>query len=179
MEFADIAKELVDGKNLGGLAQRFYYGLWTDVESFPTEPSAPITLPSAATLTGDIEMKTGKRMFEFYTTEETAKLDINTIGEEGGKGFELVLSVHAPGLSNKLIGFMNATKNEDLVLIVEDNEGQKYLLGNELRSAKLVGADGAGTGTSKEGKRGFPLSFSFRTGNLYTYAGSIPLTIGT
>jgi len=176
MDFADISKELTNGRNLGGLAQKFYFGLWEDVESFPTEPTSPATLAAAAALTGDITMKAGKRMFEFYTTEETAKLDFNPIGEEGGKGVEMALTIHAPGLSTKLLGFMNATRNEDLVLIVEDNEGQKYLMGNELRSAKLKSADGAGTGSAKEGKRGIPMVFSFMTGHIYTYTGSIPLT---
>jgi hypothetical protein len=179
MDFADISKELVNGRNLGGIGQHFYYGLWVDVEAYPTEPTSPISLAAAATLTGDLTMKAGKKMNKFYSTEETAKLDINTIGEEGGKGNELVLTVQAPGLSAKLLGFMNETKNQDLVLIVEDNEGQKYLMGNELRSAKFQSADGAGTGTSKEGKRGIPLVFSFRTGNVYTYTGSIPLTEGS
>jgi hypothetical protein len=177
MDFADIGKELTNGRNLGGLGQHFYFGLWEDVATWPTEPTTPATLAAAAALTGDIAMAAGKRMFEFYTTEETAKLDINTIGEEGGKGNELVLTIMAPGLSTKLLGFMNAAKNEDLVLIVEDNEGQKYLMGNALRSAKLQSAEGAGTGTSKEGKRGIPMVFSWRTGNVYTYTGSVPLTV--
>jgi hypothetical protein len=178
MDFADIGKELVNGRNTGGLAMKFYFGLHADVESFPTEPTSPATLAAAAALTGDITMKAGKRMFEFSTTEDTAKLDFNPIGEEGGKGVEIALTIHAPGLSSKLLGFMNATRNEDLVLIVEDNEGQKYLMGNELRSAKLKSADGAGTGAVKEGKRGIPMVFSFYTGAVYIYTGSIPLTAG-
>jgi len=177
MEFSDIGKELVNGSNLGGLGQHFYFGLWGDVATWPTEPATPATLAAAAALTGDIAMKPGKRMFQFLSTEETAKLEFKQIGEEGGLGYEMTLTVHGPGLSAKLLGFMNSVKNEDLVLIPVDNEGQKYLMGNALRSAKLTSADGAGTGTSKEGKRGIPMVFTFRTGNIYTYTGSIPLTL--
>jgi hypothetical protein len=72
---------------------------------------------------------------------------INVIGEEAGKGYEMLLHIFSPGLDKKLPGFMNATKNEDIVLIAQDSAGQNYLLGCEIRSA-----------------------------NMYTYTGSIPLT---
>ena len=176
MDFADIGKLLTDGKNLGGLGQKIYFGLWTDVATWPTEPTAPLTLEAAGTLTGDIIMKDGKRMYELYTTEDAAKLDIAPIGEEGGKGFELSLNIFAPGLHKKLMGFMNAVKNEDLVFIAEDNQNQLYLLGCELRSAKFSAGEGSGTGSTTDGRRGLGMKFAFRTHSLLTYAGSIPLT---
>jgi hypothetical protein len=57
------------------------------------------------------------------------------------------LHIFSPGLDKKLLGFMNATKNEDLVLIAQDSAGQNYLLGCEIWPA-----------------------------NMHTYTGSIPLT---
>ena len=176
MDFADIGKLLSDGKNLGGLGQKIYFGLWTDVATWPTEPDAPTTLDAAGALTGDITMKAGKRMYELYTTEDAARLDISPIGEEGGKGYELTLKVFAPGLNKKLLGFMNATKNEDLIFIAEDNQNQKYLLGCELRSAKFSAGEGSGTGSTTDGRRGLGMTFSYRTHSLYEYSGSIPLT---
>ena len=177
MDFANISKTLTDGKNLGGMAQKIFFGLWGDVATWPTEPDGPADLESAAALAGDIGMAVGKRMFELYTTEDAAKLEINPIGEEGGKGFELKLNVFAPGLAKKILGFINATKNEDLVLIAPDNNGQKYMLGNELRSAKFSGGDGSGTGSTTEGRRGISMSFTFHTAGLYVYEGSVPLTV--
>ncbi|TSA25476.1 MAG: hypothetical protein D4R68_08805, partial [Ignavibacteriales bacterium] len=114
-----------------------------------------------------------------YTTEDAAKLEIRPIGEEGGKGYELLLSVFAPGLNKKLLGFMNATKNEDLVLIAEDSENQKYLLGCDIRSAKFSGGDGSGTGSTTDGRRGLGMQFAYRAHSLYTYTGSVPLTPST
>ena len=176
MDFADIGKLLTDGKNLGGLAQRIYFGLWMDVKTWPTEPTSPATLELAGAFTGDIEMKAGKRMFALYTTEDAAKLDINVIGSEAGKGYELLLHVFAPGLHKKLLGFMNATKNEDLVFIAKDSAGQNYLLGCEIRSAKFSASDGSGTGSTTDGRRGFGMTFAFRAANIYVYDGVIPLT---
>ena len=176
MDFADIGKLLTDGKNLGGVSQKIYFGLWDDVATWPTEPGSPATLDAAGELTGDIVMKPGKRMYELYTTEDASKLDISPIGEEGGKGFELALHVFAPGLNKKLLGFMNATKNEDLIFVAEDNQHQKYLLGCDLRSAKYSAGEGSGTGSTTDGRRGLGMTFSYRTHSLYEYSGSIPLT---
>lgn len=177
MEFADISKNVTDGKNLGGIAQKVYFGLWDDVATWPTEPLAPATLEEAGVFTGELLMKAGKRMFELYTTEDVAKLEIKPIGEEGGKGFELTLNVFSPGLAKKIFGFINAAKNEDLVLVAPDNNGEQYMLGNELRSAKMTGGDGTGTGSTTEGRRGVAMSFTFHAANLYTYEGAIPLAI--
>ena len=119
MDFADIGKLLTDGKNLGGLANRIYFGLWADVATWPTEPTNPATVDLLGTLTGDLIMKAGKKMFSLYTTEDAAKLDINVIGEEAGKGYEMLLQIFSPGLG---------------------------------------------------------MTFAYRSANMYTYTGSIPLT---
>ncbi len=176
MDFANITKNLTDGKNLGGIAQKVYFGLWNDVETWPTEPTAPATLEEAGVLTTDIAMKTGTNFFELYTTEDSAKLEIKSIGEEGGKGFEYVLNVFSPGLAKKILGFINAIQNEDLVLIAPDNNGNKYLLGDVLRSAKYTGGDGTGTGSTTDGRRGVAMSFTFHSPFMLTYEGAIPLT---
>jgi len=79
MHFADIGKLLTDGKNLGGLAQRIYFGLWSEVATWPVDAEAPLTLDALGSSTGSIAMKPGKRMFELYTTEEK----IQTLFENG------------------------------------------------------------------------------------------------
>ena len=176
MDFADIGKLLTDGKNLGGLANRIYFGLWADVATWPTEPTNPATVDLLGTLTGDLIMKAGKKMFSLYTTEDAAKLDINVIGEEAGKGYELLLHVFAPGLHKKLLGFMNATKNEDLVMIAQDSAGQNYLMGSPIRSDKFSASYGFGTGSATDGRPGLGMTFAYRSANLDVYSGNIPLT---
>lgn len=177
MDFVDIDKTLPGGGNLGGISQYIYFGLWRDVATWP---AANVTgTPSFGDefkLATDITMNAGKRLYSLYTTEDAAKLDIASIGEEGGKGFQLTLSVYSPGLSSKLMGFINGVKNEDLVLIAPDNNGQMYILGDALRSAKFSTSEGSGTGTTTEGRRGIGLTFTFTTPHLYQYTGSVPLT---
>lgn len=176
MDLLDISKGIVDGQNLGGLHQKIYIALQADILTWPTNPDAPADTSLNGSLVGDIAMVTGKKFFEFYSTEDAAKLDISMIGEEMGKGFEFKLSVFNPGLATELLGFINATKNEDLVVIAPDNNGQQFLLGNALRSAKISGSEGSGTGGTTEGRRGMGLTFTFHDGNVYDYPGAVPLT---
>ncbi len=177
MDFVDIDKTLPGGGNLGGIAQFIYFGLWRDVQTWPSPSQSSTTdFGDDFNLSTDIAMKPGKRMYSLYTTEDAAKLDIATIGEEGGKGFQLTLNVYSPGLSTKLMGFINGVKNEDLVLVAPDNNGQMYILGDALRSAKFSTSEGSGTGTTTEGRRGIGLTFTFTSPHLYQYTGSVPLT---
>ena len=78
MDFADIDKNLPDGKNMGGLPQIVYFCLHADVLTFPTEPKTSdedITLEKMGELVGDITLKEGKKMNSFYITDDEGKLD--------------------------------------------------------------------------------------------------------
>lgn len=164
---------------MGGLPQKFYFGYQADVGTWPAKPVAPIlTMEAAGKLTGDLLMKVGKRMFEFYFTDDTGEFKIEPVGELDGKSFILRLTIFHPGLSAKIFGFMNAAKNDNLVLIVPDNNGNMYVMGDALRPAIYSGApDGAGTGKETAGRRGISMEFTYKTSNLYVYTGSIPLTV--
>ena len=177
MEYIDINKNLQDGKNTGGLKQLVYFGLWDDVETFPALPSAPATLEAGAEITADLIMKTGKNMFSMYLTDDTGEFSIEQIGETDGKSYLTKLSLFHPGLQKKILGFMNATKNENLVLIVPDADGQNYLMGDALRPATMSGSpDGAGTTKETAGRKGVSMEFTYKTGDVYVYDGAIPLT---
>ncbi len=112
-----------------------------------------------------------------YITDDTGEFKIEPVGETDGKSFVENLSIFHPGLQNKILGFMNATKNENLVFVVMDSDGQKYVMGDELRPAVNVGGkDGAGTGKETAARKGASLAFSFKTAAVYVYSGNIPLT---
>jgi hypothetical protein len=177
VDFTDINKNLPNGENMGGLAEKIYFGYYDDVATWPTKPVAPSTLEDLAALTGDIVMASTKRMFEMYTTDDTAEFSIESVGETDGKSFVMRLKLFHPGLQKKILGFINAAKNENLVLIVPDNDGNLFLMGDALRSAKYEGSpDGAGTGKETAGRKGISMEFSFKTTNIYDYSGAVPLT---
>ena len=181
VEFTDITKNLPNGENMGGLTQTVIWGLWDDVAAWPTEPSGTLTLEAYATLTGDVTMKANKRAFTFYSTEDTGKMDIAMVGENDGRSFEVTVDIFNPGLKKKLLGFIAAVKNENLFVIVQDGEGQYYLLGDAKRAVTTQQGSGIGTGQATSDRKGAGLQFKYKCNILRVYAGDVTglLTVGS
>lgn len=171
VDFVDIDKNLPNGENMGGLTQNMIFGLWDDVASWPSAPAAPQDVEEYAEWDGNIVMKSGKRAFTFYTTDDTAELAINLVGEPDGRSFEMVVNVFNPGLKAKLLGFIAAAKNDNLFLLVQDNESQWYLLGDEKRKAIMQPGEGIGTGKGTSERKGANLSFIYKTNVPRIYTG--------
>jgi len=173
MDFVNIGKELTAGENMGGLTQSCIFGLWDDVSQWPAAPVDPTDVEAYAAWVGDVVMKAGKKAFTFNTTDDTAELQINMVGEPDGRSFEMVLNVFNPGLKKKLLGFIAAAKNENLFLIAQDAEGQYYLLGDEGRAAIMQPGEGIGTGKNTADRKGAGLSFIYKTNVPRVYEGDI------
>ena len=178
IDFTDIDKNLPNGENMGGLTQKIWFGYWVDVATWPTKPDYNNSdIEDSVELTGDITMKAGKRMFEMYITDDTGELKMELVGEVDGHSYVEHLSLFHPGLQSKIRGFMRAAQNENLVFIVEDSDGQRYLMGDAVRPAILLGSpDGAGTGKTTAARKGVSLEFTYKTTAIYSYAGNIPVT---
>ena len=177
IDFTTIDKNLPNGDNMGSLTQMVYFAYWRDVESFPTPPVNPTTLETASVLTGELVMKPGKRLWELYLTDDTGEYKMELVGEIDGHSFVNHLSLFHPGLQQKILSFMRAAKNENLVFVVIDSDGQKYIMGDSLRPAVLAGSpDGAGTGKTTAARKGVSMEFTYKTNNQFVYTGSVPLT---
>lgn len=180
VDFEDIAKNLPDGQNMGGIPQVVYYAKYEDVLSWPERPSFDtegVTLEKMGELTGALKMKSGKKMYSLYITDDEGKLDIEGVGEKDGKSYVMKLRVYQPGLQSKLLGLVNLSKNENLVFIAPDNNGNKFLLGDALRAATMDSIDGMTTGQKTEERPGAGLVFAYKTANVYRYTGEIPNVI--
>lgn len=180
LDFEDIEKNLPDGQNMGGLPQLVYYAKHEDVLSWPTPPTVDtegVTLEKMGELVGDLKMKAGKKMYSLYITDDEGKLDIEGVGEKDGKSYIMKLRVYQPGLQSKMLGLINLAKNENLVFIAPDNNGNQFLLGDAQRSATLDSIDGMTTGQKTEERPGAGLVFAYKTANVYLYAGAIPNVI--
>jgi len=77
-----------------------------------------------AVLTGELAMKPGKKLFKMYITDETGEFMIEPGGELDGKLFVTYLTVFHPGLKDTLFGFINEAKNDNLLFVVQDSDGQ-------------------------------------------------------
>jgi len=166
--------------NMGGLRVILYFGKYDDVETWPTsadQESATGAMDSLAVLTGDVVMKTGKRMFELYATLGEIELKNTLVGPIDGQCFKQELSIKHPGLAAKLIGFQAATNNENLFFILERHNGTKYMMGAEGMPVMKTKDDG---GSGKKIEDG---AFTEMTFECYgftpapIYAGTVPLTV--
>ena len=174
-----IDKNLPGGANMGGLTQTLYVAYHKDVVTWPTEPDydTVLTIEGLATLTGDITMATGKNFFPIYITDDTGELEMESVGELDGKSWVMHLRFLNPGLQKKVLGFINAAKNDNLVFIVPDNNGNMFLLGDKTRAAVYAASpDGVGTGKETSARPGVSMEFTYKTKNLYQFEGTIPLT---
>lgn len=178
--FTDIDKNLVNGENMGGIAQIVYFAKWEDVDAWPSKPSDPATLEANGALTGDITMKAGKRFYELYITDDTGEFEIEPVGDKDGKSFVLHLRLFHPGLNENILGFINYAKNNNMAFVVPDNNGAKFIMGDAIRPATFEsGANGMGTQGETAGRRGIGAEFTYKTSNIYQYKGSVPLTTGS
>ena len=124
-------------------------------------------------------MKVGKKMNSFYITDDEGELDLEGVGEKDGKSFIMKLRIYNPGLQSKLLGLKKKKKNENLVFIAPDNNGNNFLLGDALRGAILDSIDGMTTGQKTEERPGAGMIFSYKTANICQYTGTIPSAVVT
>lgn len=176
-DFTDIEKNLPNGQNMGGIPQVVYYALHKDVASWPVRPKPTATLEQMGELSGNVVMKAGKAFRKFYVTDDEGKLDFEGVGEKDGKSFVLKLRMYSPGLTGKVMGLLNLIKNESLVFIVPDNNGNHFVLGDELRPATLDSIEAMTTGQKTEERPGVGMIFAYKTANVYRYKGNIPIII--
>ncbi len=175
----DLDKNLPNGNNMGGIKQFLWYGYHRDVKTWPTppDPAAPLSLEANGTFAGNIAMHEGKRLFKMYITDDTGELKMPLVGEIDGQSLEMDLNIFHPGLQKKILGFVNANKNENLVFIVSDAEGQRYILGDKERPCVMVNGEGLGTGKQTKDRKGSGLSFKYKTNQILAYTGTIPDTL--
>lgn len=175
MNFLDITKNLPNGANMGSVS-KLYYGLYEDVVTWPDISATPTSIEDYPVVAADIIMKAGKRMFEIYATPDTAELIFEPQGETDGMSFKVTLNFLNPGLQKKILGFMAASKNENLFFIVQDSEGQKYMVGDKYFPAKMQAGEGVTTGKATADRKGAGLSFYSYTNVPKVYTGAVPLT---
>lgn len=163
---------------MGGVMQNLIYGLWDDVAAWPSAPVAPADVEANAVWVGDVVMKADTRAFSFYSTDDTSELKFPLVGETDGKSFEQVLSVFHPGLRKKILGFVNAAKNERLFFIARNSDGQYFLLGDAVRSAFIRSGE-LGTGKATADRKGATLEIVHKTNNVREYVGDVTTLIST
>lgn len=172
-----------DADNVGGIVSKVIFGYHEDVETWPEEPTTTteegIQLSTAGELSGDVTMKSGTKAYTFEFTDDTGNFSIAPQGEDGGISFLYSLALISAKIRKEVLGFMNAAKNRKMFFIVEDQNGEFYLMGDKKRGAKLVAGDGAATGTAMTDRNGTTINIQYTSPRALVYTGDTENILGT
>lgn len=152
IQLADLmpAMNCVDLDNRAGVVSEILFGYAEEVATWPELPApdseTPLTFAEAGIWDGPLTMANGCNMYKFAFTDEQAELKISESGETGGESVLYELTVSRARLQKEVFGFLNALKGRNLVIIVSDKNGNKYLMGDKLSPARKVAGDGSTTG---------------------------------
>lgn len=175
MDFEDIEQ---GGENQAGTLTKFYFGFCRDVKTWPTFPVSDeaTKLEDLGSVTGPIVMNTGKRMFKVEIVLNSGEAKDEEVGEVGGFAYKNSFNLFVAKLDKKLRGFLRATLNEPVFLIVPDANGNLVMIGSDRIAAYRTAGGGTGTGNN-EGRNGAGVSYySYGPGPAPIYDGEIPLT---
>jgi hypothetical protein len=176
---ADIDQNLScsEQDNMGGIVPSLIFGYWDDVKAWPDFPAvaeaAVPTLEEAGALKGDVVMATGAKAYKFTFTDDAGEFKISPQGEQDGESYLYELSIVSARIRKQIFGFMNATKGRKMFFIVQDNNGEYYLMGDKRRGAKMSTGDGAATGTSATARNQTTMKFHYTCPRALVYEGDV------
>lgn len=179
INLADIDSNVscADYDNVGGIVQRVIYGYWDDVATWPQLPSAtdetPLDLEAAGKWDGDVVMKSGARAFVMEFTDENGEFTMTDQGEAGAESVLMQLDIVRAKINAVMLGFMNATRGRKMFFIVQDRNGNCYLMGDSLVAAKKVAADAATTGKATTDMNKIPIRFTYVCPRHLIYDGDV------
>ena len=168
------------GGNSPGIVPKVQYGYWDDVDAWPDEPApvsaggvvTPVSLEEYGALKGDVSMKPGTCAFELDFTEDAGSFSMVPDGEIDGMSVNYTLNIIKAKIVKKVLGLMNAAMGRKMFFIVQDENGNRYLMGSKRRGCSFVGGgDGANTGTKSGDRNQITLQFTFRAGMALVYEG--------
>ncbi len=117
-----------------GVVTEFLYGFKEDVQTFPSKVSAALRQKLSDHIEteagSDMVMKTGKRMFRVVAKKDNVELKYELQGESGARSFKCSLECNIPGFRAQLLGFLAATKNDELIVLAKTRTGEWHLLGD-------------------------------------------------
>jgi len=139
--------------NMAGVKRTLYFALAADVDTWPAITSPATTYEELVTYTSGFTMSSTKQFFKFQATVRKSSLNFESAGERGSKSSVNRLEVMRATLDKKIFGFLEAHKNDEMIWIVEDLNGDVRVLGEEDLPAMMEefsGGTGADVADAKE-----------------------------
>lgn len=149
--------------NTPGIAQKVFYTPMANVVTLPkpkVDDSASDTgsFADLVTIVDDIVVK--EPLNYIYVTLEDGELKHEGQGETDSMSFKNTLEFAHPGTKPEQLGFAQWCKNNDLLFLVPEQDGQLRVLGTRNYPAKLASAPGS---TGKKSTDGRKTTFSFHS----------------
>jgi len=135
--------------NPGGIQNIVYYAFEEDISKWPaaitnidTEHASTleeiVTIPAVDAF----EFYPGKSFKKLYCTLETGELKYSLIGARDSKSFSNSMEISYPSNDDKILGFIAASANRQLVFLVPEQNGRVKVLGTPAFPAQLETVEG-------------------------------------
>lgn len=175
MEIQDIERK-VGLDNDAGLKTKLFYGRARDVEDWPTLPVTMAVLADKVTLEGDFVMKSTKRFGFIEGHIEKNSFTVSGAGQVGNSSAANVLTFYMYGTDADVLGWIETYKNDDLVLIAEDLQGNYRVFGADGLPAQIMPDWSETGGASVADEKFIQVNFRYVGRIAKFYSGAIPLT---
>lgn len=174
----DAAASCDELDNMGGIAN-IWVNYWENIKTFPDRPRLSAeakTFDDAGKWQGDFVCEQGKPFMHFSFKDEAASLTFQEQGEKGSLKVLHTLTVSRNKIESVVAGFTNAVRNSKLVIVVEDNNGVKFILGDKRVPCYMASGQTSTVGEKREDTSLLNLQFEYTCTRLLTFEGSLGTT---
>lgn len=174
MDLIDL--DLVEGQEVyGGLGVIAHYGLLSDVDTWPAMAAPGVAVGSElVTISGDIVMKTGKRVYRLESTEEQTGFTSTKLGGIGNTAMETVFRFGHEGCPAVIAAAISKWLHNRKMFVIFKDETSTYLIGSPDYPARLTAYTEEG-GTARGDAKMITGEISTRGPQKVYYTGVIPI----
>lgn len=129
-------------------------------------------------IAGDHIFPVDKGFMKLECAPAKEKLSAQFVGEAGNLKLANKLEVFIPGSNKELHKLIGMMKNDKFIILAHDSDcvvASYYQIGNECNGAYLSPTDGWESGTTKDGVKGYKLTFEAPSNKVITYEGVVTM----
>ena len=169
----DYAHKLTDSIKESGVADHFFFAPVSEMASIKCPATADdVVIAAAHTFTDAVD----GGFYKVACAPSKQKLGASFTGEAGSLKIMKKFEAFVPGSQEDLHKLIKHLKNEALILLVKDADcpaDQYYQLGCDCLHAYLSADGGFETGTTKDGQKGYKLTFEYPSSSVLIYTAAV------
>jgi hypothetical protein len=175
----DLSEDVLfpDGiNNMGGITKRAFLAFVSDFTSIAVPIADPLTYSDRVSIATAHVLAVGKKMVELYVMYDASGVESASAGGRKGKSFTAKATLMYPGTDAECLGFFDVIKNADLILFLEEQDGDDgYIqIGTERLPASVTGGS-VKTGNKPDDAKGISFEVSAPSqGPYYKYTAVLP-----